>query len=179
MKYFRLSLFLFLLFGFLHVKAQRFSIPTTIYDSSGNFVANSKMEFNIYGKCYQIFVRENYIGQLCEFCPEKRACVSTSYTKTGIRYWFTGAYYDANDKVRDYFVTIFDPTPDGRVCVYFRTCEADKVTMKGTKYCYYISKDGWDKVSREFITPATLDLKVVKQGDIFGDGVHKNPYVNN
>lgn len=112
-----------------------------------------------------------------DFGSDNKGCLSTQYVDAGVRWWFTSEYRIGN-RIRNYDIAIIDPTQDG-ANIFFKKTGPDKETMSDSKYMYVISKDDSEEIFKNFIVKATDNLRIVKQGDMFGDGVHLNPNINN
>ena len=130
----------------------------------------------------QVSSREGVVGTcqvdfIQEFSNKAGGTVSTSFKNNGgLRWWYCSPYLDANNKIVKYFIVIIDNTANG-ADIYFKEASADRKNVSDSKYRYSISSDDYDRVFKNWVTPSTLSLKVVKQGDIFGDSVNTNPYV--
>ena len=77
-----------------------------------------------------------------------------------------------------YQIVIFDPTDNGDVRIFYKTCSPDKSGMSESKCMYEISKSDWHIVMTKFIVNSTKTwaggLEAAKTGDPFGDGIHLN-----
>lgn len=152
-------------------------VKADVYTPEG-YVGECDMEFKHTDSSNFIFATTSPFANLAEFSHANGGCISTSNGKFGYRWWYTGAYYDGYNKVKNYFLVIFDAASNGACNIFFKTCPPDKSSMSDSKYMYVISEKDWDTVFKNFIVPSTYNLEVVSQGDIFGDGVHFNGHVN-
>ena len=165
--------FLFTTYSF----SQKTTIYAPVYSKEGK-VGTCQVDFIRRGDTYQIIARDRTLGTLAEFSKSAGGTVSTSYKdEGGLRWWYCCPYYGANHIIRDYFIVVFDRASDGGANLFFKTASADRKTISDSRYCYYLSPSDYDLVYKNWIAPSTDDLRIVKQGDIFGDGVNVNPFV--
>ena len=172
------SLFLLTLglFFSIYSFSQKTSVNAQVSSKEG-IVGTCQVDFIKNGENYLVIARANGYGNVAEFSRNVGGTVSTSYKNNGgLRWWFCSPYLDANNNIVRYFIVIIDNTTNG-ADIYFKEASADRKNVSDSKYRYSISSADYDRVFKNWVTPSTLSLKVVKQGDIFGDGVNTNPYV--
>ena len=158
------------------VHGQTTSVTAKVYTAEG-YAGECQMEFRHTDKSNFIVAKTSPFANLAEFSTANGGCISTSNGKHGYRWWLTGAYYDGYRNLDHYFLVVFDAASDGGCNIFFKTCPPDKSSMSDSKYMYVISEADWDTVFKNFIVRSTYNLKVVEQGDIFGDGLHLNEQI--
>ncbi len=172
------SLFLltFAFFSSVCSFSQKTSVNAQVSSREG-VVGTCQVDFIQNGENYLVIARASGFGNVAEFSNKAGGTVSTSFKNNGgLRWWYCSPYLDANNKIVKYFIVIIDNTANG-ADIYFKEASADRKNVSDSKYRYSISSDDYDRVFKNWVTPSTLSLKVVKQGDIFGDSVNTNPYV--
>lgn len=170
-------LIIFVLFcSFLHSSSQRIAVNAEVYSEEG-YVGTCKMEFLHTNDNNRIYALTSPYADIQEFGVHNKGCISTSDGEYGYRWWLTGAYYNGDGTIREYNLAIFDPNSNGGLNLFLKRCPPDRSSMSESKYMYVLSEEDSRKIKEVFIFGATDNLRVVKQGDIFGDGVHLNPNI--
>ena len=153
-----------------------FSVPAKCYDRNG-YVDDCHVLFTIKDGQHYIRVTDSRYGLLTCFSQKEHGKISTSFLGNKTRWWLTGAYV-VNNEIDSYQMVIFDPTNEGKVRIFYKTCPPDKSSMSESKCMYEISASDWDIVFKNFIINCTKSwaggLEAAKTGDPFGDGVHLN-----
>lgn len=169
-------IFLICLCTSLQTFSQRIAVNADVYSEDG-YVGTCKMEFLHTNDNNRIYALTSPFADIQEFGVANKGCISTSEGEYGYRWWLTGAYYNGDGTIREYNLAIFDPNSNGGFNLFLKRCPSDRSSMSESKYMYVLSKEDSDRITRNFIIEATKNIRVVNQGDIFGDGVHLNPNI--